>query len=204
MGVTPELLPGYKPSGQPGMSLDEMLAAELSVLWVVGENPYQSGATQSGDAKKAKFLVVQDLFLTETAQQADVVLPSASAYEKNGTITNGTGEIQRLKKAINTMGAKPDLEIMGFLAREMGVAPAMGPWVSDVVFEQIRKHVRGYDIPVPVIVTGGAAQTMPVNGRIGVPSRSELVRSDHNGLFDSGTLGRYSEVLHSVLESRRR
>ena len=199
MGVAPELLPGYKPSGQPGMTVDEMAAADLSVLWVVGENPYRSGV-----AKKAKFLVVQDLFLTETAKQADVVLPSASAYEKNGTITNGTGEIQRLKKAINTMGAKPDLEIMGFLAREMGVAPAMGPWVPDVVFELIRKHVRGYDIAIPVIATGGAAQTMPVNGRIGVPSRAELIRSDHNGLFDSGTLGRYSEVLHSVLESHGR
>ncbi len=198
MGLTPELLPGYKPAGE-GMHLDEMLAADLNVLWVVGANPYKDGA-----AKRARYLVVQDMFLTETAQQADVVLPSASAYEKNGTITNGTGEIQRLKKAINTMGAKPDLEIMGFLAREMGVAAALGPWVSDVVFEEIRKQVRGYDIPVPVIATGGAAQTMPVNGRITVTARPDLVRSDHNGLFDSGTLGRYSKVLNSVLESRQR
>jgi NADH-quinone oxidoreductase subunit G len=174
-----------------------MLQTDLSVLWVIGENPYQSGAP-----KRAKFLVVQDLFLTETAQQADVVLPSASAYEKTGTITNGTGEIQRLKAAIATMGAKPDLEIMGFLAREMGVAAALGPWVPDVVFEEIRKQVRGYNIPLPIIATGGAAQTMPVNGRVGVAPRPDLVRSDHNGLFDSGTLGRYSRVLNSVLEKR--
>jgi NADH-quinone oxidoreductase subunit G len=197
MGLTPELLPGFKPANGNGLHYGDMLDADLSVLWVVGENPYKNGAT-----KKARFLVVQDMFLTETAQQADVVLPAASAYEKHGTITNGTGEVQRLKKAINTMGAKPDLEIIGFLAREMGVAQTMGPWVSDVVFEEIRKHVRGYNVPLPVIATGGAAQTMPVNGRIPVESRPDLVQSDHNGLFDSGTLGRYSKVLHSVLESR--
>ena len=53
-----------------------------------------------------------------------------------------------------------------------------------------------------MIATGGAAQTMPVNGRVPVDSRPELVRSDHNGLFASGTLGRYSKVLNSVVESR--
>jgi len=129
-------------------------------------------------------------------------LPAASAYEKAGTVTNVTGEVQRLKRGINTMGAKPDLEIIGFIAREMGVAAALGPWTADVVFEQIRKMVRGYQVPLPVVATGGAAQTMPLNGRIPVESRPDLVRSDHNGLFDSGTLGRYSKVLHSVLESR--
>ncbi|HEX3877344.1 MAG TPA: NADH-quinone oxidoreductase subunit NuoG, partial [Bryobacteraceae bacterium] len=174
MGLTPELLPGFKPANGNGLHYGDMLDADLSVLWVVGENPYKNGAT-----KKTRFLVVQDMFLTETGQQADVVLPAASAYEKHGTITNGTGEVQRLKKAINTMGAKPDLEIIGFLAREMGVAQTMGPWVSDVVFEEIRKHVRGYNVPLPVIATGGAAQTMPVNGRIPVESRPDLVQSDH-------------------------
>jgi NADH-quinone oxidoreductase subunit G len=51
-----------------------------------------------------------------------------------------------------------------------------------------------------VIAAGGAAQTMPVNGRIPVEPRPDLVKSDHNGLFDSGTLGRYSKVLNSVVE----
>src|ERR1700683_774196 len=76
MGVTPELLPGYKPSGQDGMHVEQMAAADLSVLWVVGANPLKNGA-----AKKAGYLVVQDMFLTETAQQADVGLPAANAYE---------------------------------------------------------------------------------------------------------------------------
>jgi anaerobic selenocysteine-containing dehydrogenase len=142
---------------------------------------------------------VQDLFLTETGQLADVVLPAACAYEKNGTVTNVTGEVQHLKRAVNTMGAKPDLEIMGFLAREMGAAAALGGWAPEVVFEEIRRNVRGY-------ADGGAAQTgpegTPVNGRIPVENRPDLVHSDHNGLFASGTLGRYSRVLNSVVESR--
>ncbi len=197
MGLTPELLPGYTPSAQPGMRVHEMVEADLNVLWVVGANPLKSGA-----ARKAGFLVVQDMFLTETAQQADVVLPAACAYEKNGTVTNVTGEVQRLKRAMETMGTKPDLEIMGFIAREMGAAAVLGPWTPGHVFEEIRKNVRGYDIPLPVVETGGAAQTMPVNGRIPVESRPDLVRSDRNGLFASGTLGRYSKVLNSTLESR--
>ena len=222
MGLTPELLPGYKPTGQEGMHLNEIIAAPLDVLWVVGANPLKNAEpnqsrdepspsrdqpNQSRDRegavlRKAGFLVVQDMFLTETAQQADVVLPAASAYEKGGTVTNTSGEVQRLTRAINTMGAKPDLEIMGFIAREMGVAAALGPWFPETVFAEIRQSVRGYDVPMPAIVTGGAAQTMPVNGRIPVENRPALVQSDHNGLFASGTLGRYSKVLNSVVESR--
>ena len=98
------------------------------------------------------------------------------------------------------MGAKPDLEIIGLIAREMGLASLMGPWLPDRVFEQIRKTVRGYDVPLPVIATGGAAHTTPVNGRITVEARTELIRSAHNNLFNSGTLVRYSKILNSESE----
>jgi NADH-quinone oxidoreductase subunit G len=146
--------------------------------------------------------VVQDLVLTETAQRADVVLPAASAYEKNGTVTNGCGEVQRLKRASATMGAKPDLEIIGLIAKEMGLAQLMGPWLPETIYAEIRKTVKGYDIPLP-LVTIGAQQTVPVNGRVGVESRPDLVRSEHNNLFESGTLGRYSHVLNNVIEGRQ-
>jgi NADH-quinone oxidoreductase subunit G len=179
MGLTP---------GEGGMRVGEMLEAELSVLWVVGANPFRGpGAGGRGPGeRRAGFVVVQDLFLTETARLADVVLPAACAYEKNGTVTNVTGEVQRLNRAVNTMGAKPDLEIMGFLAREMGAAAALGPWTPEAVLEEIRK----------------AAQTTPFNGRIPVENRPDLAHSDHNGLFASGTLGRYSRILNSVVERR--
>src|SRR3954452_20182952 len=109
MGVVP---------GEGGMRIHEMIAADLDVLWVVGANPYEGG-----ESRKAGFVVVQDMFLTETAQLADVVLPAANAYEKNGTVTNGCGEVQRLKRAISMLGTKPDLEIIGLIAKEMGFAP---------------------------------------------------------------------------------
>ena len=196
MGLTPELLPGYHPAPNPGMSLDQMLAApDLDVLWVTGANPLSRTVLASHP-----FLVVQDMFLTETAARADVFLPAASAYEKNGTVTNVCGEVQRLKKGINTMGAKPDLEIFGLIAKEMGLAATVGPWLPDRVFEEIRTKVRGYNVPLPILATGGAPQTMPVNGRIPVATRPELIRSAHNDLFASGTLGRYSKILNSVLE----
>jgi NADH-quinone oxidoreductase subunit G len=181
------------------MSAGEMLAApDLDVLWVIGSNPLEGADLASRDA----FIVVQELFLTETAAKANVVFPAACAYEKQGTVTNVTGEVQRLKKAIQVMGTKPDLEIIGLLGKELGLAPVLGPWLPDRVFEQIRKNVRGYDVPLPLLVTGSAAQTSPPDGRIDFEMRPDLVQSARDGLFTSGTLGRYSRVLNSVIEAR--
>jgi NADH-quinone oxidoreductase subunit G len=181
-----------------GMSREQMLAsADLDVLWVVGANPLKSAALASKNA----FVVVQDLFLTETAKRADVIFPAASAYEKSGTVTNVCGELQKLKAAIKVMGAKTDLEIFGLIAKEMGpdVVKAVGIWLPDKVFEEIRKTVHGYDISVPVIATGGAAPTMPLNGR--VAALPGTVASAGDTLFTSGTLGRYSKILNSVMEA---
>jgi NADH-quinone oxidoreductase subunit G len=198
MGLVPELLPGYQASGAPGLTVQEMLSdADLDALWVIGANPLKHGPLTS---KKA-FVVVQDMFMTETAQRADVLLPAASAYEKNGTVTNVCGEVQRLKRAISTIGAKTDLEIIGLIAKEMGFAPQMGPWLPETVYEQIRKAAKGYNIPL-ALVTVGAQQTAPVNGRVGVESRPDLIWSAHDNLFTSGTLGRYSKILNSVIEKR--
>jgi NADH-quinone oxidoreductase subunit G len=198
MGLVPELLPGYHASEMAGLTLDQMIGAtDLDALWVVGANPLKNGRLGSLNA----FVVVQDMFLTETAQRADIVLPAASAYEKNGTVTNVCGEVQRLKRALSTIGAKTDLEIIGLIAKEMGLAPAMGPWLPDTVYNEIRRTVKGYDIPL-AMVTVGAQQTAPVNGRVGAVSRPDLVRSAHDNLFTSGTLGRYSKILSSVIESR--
>ena len=196
MGLVPELLPGYQATGWAGLTVREMMAAEdLDAFWVVGANPLKEGPLSS---KKA-FVVVQDMFLTETAQRADVVLPAGSAYEKNGTVTNVCGEVQKQKHAISTVGCKTDLEIIGLISKEMGYAHHMGPWLPDTVYSEIRKTVKGYDIPL-ALVTVGAQQTAPVNGRVGVESRPDLIWSAHDNLFTSGTLGRYSKILNSVIE----
>jgi NADH-quinone oxidoreductase subunit G len=196
MGLVPELLPGYEPAHAPGLSLPEMLAAEdLGLLWVVGANPLARHKL----AAKHACIIVQDLFLTETAQAADIVFPAASAYEKSGTVTNVTGEVQRLKKALEIMGTKSDLEIFGLLSKELGIS--LGMWTPQAVFEEIRKTVRGYNIPLPIIATGGAAQTAPPSVPIPVVSRPDLVQPAQDTLFTSGSLGRYSKTLNSVIEA---
>ena len=163
--------------------------------WVVGANPLKDRALASPGA----FVVVQDLFMTETAKRADIVLPASSAYEKNGTVTNVCGQLQRLKAGAKVMGTKPDLEIMGLIGKEMGLS--LGIWKADKVFDEIRSTVRGYNVPVPALSAGGAAPTSPLNGRVPVVSRPELIRSSRDTLFTSGTLGRYSKALGEVLEA---
>ncbi len=196
MGLAPNHSPGYHPIDAPGLAYDEILAApDLEMLWVVGANPLKSSSLAASGA----FVVVNEMFLTETAQRADVVLPAASAYEKSGTVTNVCGEVQRLKAGLQVMGTKPDLEIIGLIGKEMGVD--VGIWSADKVFDEIRANVHGYNIPLPNLATGGAAQTMPVNGRVTVSARPELIQSARDSLFTSGTLGRYSKTLNAVLES---
>jgi NADH-quinone oxidoreductase subunit G len=177
-----------------GMSREQMLASpDLDVLWVIGANPLKHSKLASSSA----FVVVEDLFLTETAHRADVILPAASAYEKNGTVTNVCGEIQKLKQAAKVMGAKTDLEIFGMIAREMKLD--LGIWLPDKVFEEIRRTVHGYNVPLPVIATGGAAVSMPLNGH--VPALPGEIKSSGDTLFTSGSLSRYSKILNSVMES---
>ncbi len=198
MGLVPELLPGFHPTGKTGLTYREMLAAtDLDAVWIVGANPLKEGPL----ASKRAFVVVQDMFLTESAQRADVILPAGSAYEKNGTVTNVCGEVQKLKRAVGALGTKPDLEIIGQIAKEMGLAAVMGPWLPDRIYGEIRRTVKGYDIPLPM-VTLGAQQTTPVNGRVGVEGPSDQIWSAHDNLFTSGTLGRYSKILNSVIEKR--
>ncbi len=196
MGVLPDLGPGYHATA-PGRSLQQMLDdPDLSALWVVGANPLKGGKSL---ASPGAFVVVQDLFLTETAQRADVVLPAASAYEKNGTVTNVCGQVQRLKKGIETVGSKTDLAIIGLLARGMGVN--LGKVDADAIFAEIAAKVPGYNqLPMPVILTGGAVQTHPVNGGVPPSSVPGIIASARDTLFTTGSLTRYSKILNEVLE----
>jgi len=200
MGLLPDVLPGYRSVREtglePGLNYDQILAAtDLDALWVVGANPVSRQPLASSGA----FVVVSDLFPTETAQRADVVLPAASAYEKSGTVTNVCGEVQKLSRGPKTMGAKSDLEIIALLAKEM--REDLGPVKTEGVFKEIKASVRGYDVPIAVIETGGASVTTPLNGPIAFDSQPELVRSARNTLFTSGTLGRFSNMLNAVIES---
>jgi NADH-quinone oxidoreductase subunit G len=79
-----------------------------------------AGRSEAAAALKNTFVVVHDLFLTETAALADVVLPAASLYEKTGTVTNAYGDVQMVRKAADRAGVKPDFEILVRLADAMG------------------------------------------------------------------------------------
>lgn len=146
MGALPDCLPGYQRLDdpkvhakfkaawnapipkKPGLTAPEMFEAaaegRIKAMYIVGENPALTEA-DGGLVKRAlenlELLVVQDLFLTETARFAHVVLPAASFAEKEGTFTNTERRIQRVHKAVSPVGeAKPDGEIICLLARAMG------------------------------------------------------------------------------------
>jgi NADH-quinone oxidoreductase subunit G len=97
------------------------------------------------------------------------------------------------------MGTKSDLEIIALLAKEM--RQDLGPAKPEAVFQEIRRSVPGYDVPLAVIETGGAISTGPFNGHVQIDSSANVIHSARNTLFTSGTLGRFSKMLNSVIES---
>jgi NADH-quinone oxidoreductase subunit G len=94
-------------------------AGKLGALYVVGSNPVVDYNFDPAVLKNT-FVVAQELFLTETAMLAEVVLPAASAYEKSGTVTNTCGDLQMLKKAGDLSSVKGDFEIMVRVAERIG------------------------------------------------------------------------------------
>ncbi len=115
-------------SGDVGLTVTEIIDGAyngtVKSLYVMGENPILSDPDQhhvEAAFKRLDFIIVQDIFLTETARFADVVLPSACFAEKDGTITNTERRVQRLKKAVNAPGkAKEDWAIIQGIANVMG------------------------------------------------------------------------------------
>jgi len=148
MGALPNKLPGFQDLADdaarakfetawgttlnptPGWHLTEMFEAmdrgELTSVYVIGENPADSEA----DVQHARrllagleTLVVQDIFMTRTAEMADVVLPASVAWaESDGTVTSSERRVQRVRAAVQPPGeARHDIDILGELARRMGV-----------------------------------------------------------------------------------
>jgi formate dehydrogenase alpha subunit len=146
MGGLPNVFTGYQPvadapvrekfskawgrtlSDRPGLTITDMIPAmlegKLKGLYVIGENPKLSDPDWNHlnhALKKLDFLVVQELFLSETAQVADVVFAAASAAEKEGTVTNTERRCMRMHKAVEPPGkALADWEIICRLSTAMG------------------------------------------------------------------------------------
>ncbi len=136
--------------GKGGMGAQQMLLAaaegNLSALYVVAEDPlssYPDRGRVEAALKKASFVVVQDIFLSPTAQEADVVLPAASFAEKDGTFTNAERRIQRVRPGIKSPGeALSDFAIFQKLAAKLGSPLTYtGP---EAVFAVIGREVPAY------------------------------------------------------------
>ncbi len=151
MGLLPDALPGYKPAPETGMTYAEMLSSpDIKALYVMGANPARHLELPSG----LEFLVVQDMTLTSTAQQADVVLPAVTFAEKDGSMTNIDHHVQAIWHALRPLpGAKADWEIISEIARRMGhkwsyASPqevlleiaAENPFYAGLAWEKLRPH----------------------------------------------------------------
>jgi NADH-quinone oxidoreductase subunit G len=259
MGLLPGLLPGYVPVDHggpfaeeyggtlpktPGMDLVEMFDAaergDLAGLYVVGANPIARYGIDPA-ALKNTFVVVQDMFLTETALLADVVLPTSNLYEKSGTVTNTYGDQQLVKKAGDRAGVRSDFELMVRLADTMGadprklvpfgrgvhadmgqtrgaqsgeadrhsvwlaaqnLEPKLSPFDPFAILDEIQRLVPGYQVSRMELLAGNDVHVQSSLVQIDAgPERHALILPAEDTLFTSGTLGRYSTVLHSVMES---
>ncbi len=139
------ILPGEKGLGAQQM-LEAAGAGELKALYLVGEDPLTSypNRTLVEKALSESFLVVQDLFLSPTAQQADVVLPATSFAEKDGTYTNAERRIQRLRAGIKPPGeAKTDFVILQQLIEKLGGTAAATPAEA---FAELAAATPGYEM----------------------------------------------------------
>ncbi len=257
MGLYPDLLPGYHPTSgnsdfhkewadlpqNDGLDILGMVDAakngKLKVLYVVGSNPVASMKIDPFAFSKS-FVVVQDMFLTETAIMADVVLPAANAYEKSGTVTNTYGDVQLAKKAGEVSGTKSDFEMIVRIADAMGhdvhklvpfgggtradmgqsrgaqsgeadrhavwlemqgLEPKLSPLDPMAILDEIQRLVPGYGVSRINLLAGNSEHTSLTESGTGVAHKPESISPANDSLFTSGTLGRYSRALKSVMES---
>jgi NADH-quinone oxidoreductase subunit G len=231
MGLLPGYLPGYAPvadaaarqkweklwgaplAAQPGLDARRMLeaaaAGRLKALYVVGANPVKTFGLAKDALAGLELLVVQELFPTETTAHADVVLPALSAYEKDGTVTNTAGDIQMLRKALDTMGPRTDFDILRILSHQMaqlGLGKPVAARTPEAVFEEIRQNVPGYQMSLAALLAGGAEATaaaMPAGpAAAGYDVPAGAIFSSRDTLFTSGTLGRYLGKIRSLPEAK--
>jgi NADH-quinone oxidoreductase subunit G len=257
MGLYPDLLPGYHPTAgssefhqewgeipqAAGLDFAGMVeagkAGKLKALYVVGSNPVGRLGLDPFTFSKS-FVVVQDMFLTETAVMADVVLPAANAYEKSGTFTNTCGDLQLVKKAGEVTDTKADFEMivriadaMGFDVRRLvpfgggthadmgqsrgaqsgeadrhavwleahGLEPKLSPFDPTAILDEIQRLVPGYDVSRMNLLAGNSQHTSLTQAGPGAAHREHSISPANDDLFTSGTLGRYSRTLKSVMES---
>ena len=137
-------LPSGSGLGVPAM-IDAAAAGTIKVMYVMGENLASAGAHVAGALDKLDFLVVQDMFMTATAEKAHVVLPSAAFAERDGTQTNSERRVQRVRKAVEPAGSsEADWQIICDLAKAMGHEKDFAFTGAEQIFAEIAQHVPAY------------------------------------------------------------
>jgi len=188
MGALPNVYPAYQPvanddvrkkfekawgaklSPKPGLTLMEIMAAAgsgaIKALYIMGENPLLSDPDLQHVAKelqKLDLLVVQDIFMTETARLADVVLPVTSFAEKDGTFTNTERRVQRVRKALDAPGeARADWEVICGISNKMGYpmqytsaedifneVVTVTPSYAGITYQRLEKEGLQWPCPTP-------------------------------------------------------
>lgn len=195
MGALPNVLPGYQKvdnaeararfeaawgctlSGSPGMTMTEVPhaidAGAIKAVYVMGENPVLSEADAHHVEQSLgclEFLVVQDIFLTETARLADVVLPAATFAEKDGTFTNTERRVQRVRKVLEPIGgARPDWWIIAQIAKRLGAEGFSFSHPAEIMAEiaSLTPSYRG--ISYPRLENGGLQWPCPAPDHPGTP-----------------------------------
>src|SRR5260370_19004414 len=214
MGTLPDRLPGYayvddsgaretleklwgsvipSKTGQTAPQMVEAAqAGRLKALYVVGANPLAHFGTPSLGRGELDLLIVHEMFLTETAKGADIVFPAASAYEKDGTVTNTSGEVQMLHKGAEVMGPRRDFDLLRILSHQLetlGMGKAFHYKNAAAVFEEICKAVSGYNVQPAGLLTGGADPTrieFARNGHAPYDVPAGVSRSAEDTLFTNG------------------
>lgn len=215
VGGLPNVYPGYQsvadenvraamaafygvpqPPPVPGLTLTEMIDAagdgRVKALYFMGENPAMSDPDSNHVREclaRAEFLVVQDIFLHETTEFADVVLPAASFAEKDGTFTNTERRIQRVRRACDPPGqARPDWQIVAEVARRLG-APGWDYADPAAIMAEIAEVTPIYrGVRYERLEDGGLQWPCPAPDHPGTPIL-------HTVRFSRG-LGRFSPVHH--------
>ncbi len=222
MGVLPGFYPGYQKlssdvvsrfasawncllSEKPGLNAVEMIEGikkgSLAALYVMGDDPAGSDAALAPVLDKLEFLVVQDIFLTETAKLADVVLPATSSAESAGTVTNLERRLQAILPAEKPCGeSKADWDILQTIAKKMGSSMHYAS-ASDIL-KEIRSLVSLY----ADLATGAVwpAEKSPLAGSetdLSLSSdtimKNDVITSERL-LFSSGTMTTRSRELSTV------
>jgi formate dehydrogenase alpha subunit len=233
MGGLPADLPGYQKVFKPEVQekfetlwesklpnkvgltvpeiLDEAETGNIKFLYIMGENPMVSDPDINHVRKALNnldFLVVQDIFLTETAELADVVLPAASFAEKDGTFTNTERRVQRVRKAIESVGdSKPDWQILMELMNRLGYSKkyldpseimeeirTVTPQYGGITYDRIEED--GIQWPCPDVdhpgtkylhkaaIARGRGLFMPIDHR----DSAELADSEYPFIFTTGRI----------------